>query len=83
MAHSKPFKIFNFHPVYIQQILKRILNPPINSCNSLVYNLLQFTHMSTYLYVWLLSSLTLGMLLSFHGELKFKKVEVTQPWSHS
>lgn len=78
-----PLKIFNFHPVYIQQILKHILNPPINSCNSLVYDLLQFTHMSTYLYVWLLSSLTLGMLLSFHGKLKFKKVEVTRPWSHS
>ena len=81
MAYSKPFKIFNFHPVYIQQILEHILNPPINSCNSLVYDLLQFTHMSIYLYVWLLSSL--GMLFSFHGKLKFKKVEVTRPWSHS
>ena len=56
---------------------------PINSYNSLVYDLLQFTHMSTYFYVWLLSSLTLGMLLSFRGKLKFKKVEVTRPRSHS
>ena len=39
-------------------------------------------HICPFIYMFgLLSSL--GMLFSFHGKLKFKKVEVTRPWSHS
>ena len=76
MAHSKPFKIFNFHPVYIQQILEHILNPPINSCNSLVYDLLQFTHMSIYLYVWF--TLFTRHVILFSWETKIQK-----SWSDS
>lgn len=84
LAHSRPFRNFNFHPIYLSTNSEHsIFDSPINSCNSLIYGTLQFTHTSVYLSVWLLLSLTLGMLTLFSWETEVQKDEVTRPWSHS